>query len=226
MRYLLFLAVLSASATCFAQKTQQVEIEFIPTFEGKKVRFEETWYKLPSGDSIVFDVFKCYVSELSFHQNGKKVLSEPESFHLINSGSSLSFSVELPSNVNYDAIHFNLGIDSATSNSGALGGDLDPAKGMFWTWQSGYINSKIEGRSNLCPTRHKDFAFHLGGYASPDNALQYVSLKASPGKTIKVEVPLDKFLSGIDLEKQHSIMSPGPEAVALSKRLAKSLQTR
>ncbi|HYD21515.1 MAG TPA: MbnP family protein [Flavipsychrobacter sp.] len=225
MRALLTLAALFSVINCVAQN-REVEIQFVPTYNSKEVFFEETWYELPSGDSIIFDVFKCYISDLAFYSKGKKVLSEPESFHLLNSETNLSFSLSLPAAIDYDAIHFNFGIDSATSNSGALGGDLDPAKGMFWTWQSGYINSKIEGRSNLCPTRHHEFAFHLGGYASPDNALQYVSLSVKPAKVIRVEIPLDKFVTGINLKKQHSIMSPGPEAVALSKKLAGSLQSR
>ena len=225
MRSLLTLIILFAAVNCFAQN-HEVEIQFVPTYGSKEINFENAWYRLPTGDSIIFDVFKCYISDLAFYSKDKKLLSEPESFHLLNSETNLSFRVSLPSAIAYDAIHFHLGIDSATSNSGALGGDLDPAKGMFWTWQSGYINSKIEGRSNLCPTRHHEFAFHLGGYANPDNALQYVSLSVKPAKAIRVEIPLDKFVTGINLKKQHSIMSPGPEAVALSKKLAGSLQSR
>jgi hypothetical protein len=47
--------------------------------------------------------------------------------------SKLSF--DLPTYLKYDQIQFQLGIDSLTNVSGAMGGDLDPTKGMYWTWQ-------------------------------------------------------------------------------------------
>jgi hypothetical protein len=53
--------------------------------------------------------------------------------------------LEIPDDIEFDAIQFNLGLDSLTNVSGALGGDLDPTKGMYWTWQNGYVNFKLQG---------------------------------------------------------------------------------
>ena len=78
-------------------------------------------------------------------------------------------------------IQFNIGIDSLTNVSGALGGDLDPQKGMYWAWQSGYINTKIEGRSPHCKNRKNAFQFHIGGYLQPFYAIR------------RVEMPLNAF---------------------------------
>jgi hypothetical protein len=227
MRPILFILFFLAATQCVAQKPSAVRINFIPTFGNEQIRFDETYYTLPKADSILFETFKCYISAVSLYNDGKKVWSEQESFHLLNSeNEELAFTLNIPADISYNNIHFNLGIDSATSNSGALGGDLDPAKGMFWTWQSGYINCKIEGRSNRCPTRLHEFQYHLGGYAMPDNALQEVSLNVAQANTIIIEIPLEKFITGIDLEKQHSIMSPGPDAVLLAKKLAATFIVR
>ena len=132
----------------------------------------------------------------------------------------MSFMVKMPGDIVYSTVKMNIGVDSVTSTSGALGGDLDPAKGMFWTWQSGYINLKLEGRSNKCPTRKNRFQFHLGGYAQAENTLQAIQINAKPGKDIAIDIPLDQFLREIDLAQLNTIMSPGPEAVALSKKIA------
>lgn len=226
MRTLSLLIFVLFSIPASAQKKQELEVQFVPTYGNKEVQFDEAWYTLPSGDSIIFEVFKCYISDLCLYSNDKKVFTEKDSYHLISNEGNMQFSLMLPHGTSFDAIRFNLGIDSATSNSGALGGDLDPAKGMFWTWQSGYINCKIEGRSNLCPTRHHAFEFHLGGYAAPYCAMQQVKLPVKQNHTIRVEVPLDKFIAGLNLKKQHSIMSPGADAVTLSKLLAKTLQSK
>ena len=77
----------------------------------------------------------------------------------------------------HDKIKFNLGIDSLTNVSGVMGGDLDPTKGMYWTWQSGYINFKMEGSSAVCPTRNHEFQFHIGGYQDPFYAMQTLELE-------------------------------------------------
>ena len=47
-------------------------------------------------------------------------------------------------------LKFVLGVDDSTSAQGIGEGPLDPIKGMYWTWQSGYINFKLEGVSNQC----------------------------------------------------------------------------
>ena len=70
-----------------------------------------------------------------------------------------SLALQIPSNIPFSKLKFQLGIDSLTNVSGAMGGDLDPTKGMYWTWQSGYINMKIEGKSNSCKTRKNQFQF-------------------------------------------------------------------
>ena len=63
-------------------------------------------------------------------------------------------------------IYFQIGIDSLTNVSGDLDGDLDPALGMYWAWNSGYINMKLEGKSSSCKSVKKEFQFHIGVIAT------------------------------------------------------------
>ena len=113
-----------------------------------------------------------------------------------------------------------MGIDSLTNVSGAMGGDLDPTKGMYWTWQNGYINFKLEGFNAVCNTRNHFFQYHLGGYQSPFATVQTLVLPLkSKAKEVVVDVAIDKFLEEIDMSKTAEIMSPGAVAVELSKKL-------
>lgn len=43
-------------------------------------------------------------------------------------------------------ITFSLGVDSLKQAKPLYSGDLNPLKYMYWTWQSGYIQLKAEGK--------------------------------------------------------------------------------
>ena len=119
-----------------------------------------------------------------------------------------------------------MGIDSTTNVSGAMGGDLDPTKGMYWTWLSGYINFKLEGTSNICKTRHNEFQFHLGGYQHPFNSLQTVFIEISSKSTIEINIDLLKIFQQINLAQQHHIMSPEQDAMDFSEKVINSLSIK
>lgn len=95
----------------------------------------------------------------------------------------------------YNRLRFVIGVDSARNVSGAQTGALDPAKGMFWTWNTGYIMAKLEGNSTVSPAGGK-FEYHIGGFSGADNTLrnptllfpfnQYLDLK--PGKTSEMTI--------------------------------------
>jgi hypothetical protein len=206
----------------FAQTTSNRILNFQPKFGNADLQLIEAVYTTKNNDSIWIDVFKCYVSNIALLQNGKAVWEEKNSFHLINTANqqSLQLMLQTPAALVFDAIQFNLGIDSVTNVSGAMGGDLDPTNGMYWTWQSGYINIKLEGRSNKCLTRNNAFTFHLGGYQFPYNALQKITIPIQQIKKINLVIDIQKFISSIDLTTQNQIMSPGKSAMFLSNQFS------
>ncbi len=209
------------SAPLFAKSKQELVFKIVPTFSGKPVDFDNTYYHLTDGDSIMLETFKCYISNVVFYKAGGVIFAESNSFHLLDASaaSAMQFTIAAGSQLNYDEVGFDLGIDSTTNVSGALGGDLDPTKGMYWSWQSGYINLKLEGRSNRCKTRNNEFQFHLGGYSKQTKALAPVRIKIAAGPVV-LGVALDKFFQGIDLATNNSIMIPGAAATALAHKLA------
>lgn len=217
---LLFVGLFCCTQTVTAQ---YLDLKFVATWSGKPVDAQK-YYKLPSGDSLRITNFRCYISGISLSANGKTVYTEPNSYHLLDMAEPPSMQLRLPNIPKYDAIHFSIGVDSIMNVSGAHGGDLDPEKGMYWAWQSGYVNFKVEGNSNLCNTRRNEFQFHIGGYAGKDNASVKLTLRnADAPNTMTIQIPLSKWLQQIDLRQQHTIMSPSAEAVQLAKQFAATL---
>ena len=174
-------------------------------------------------DSVKITEFRFYISKISFWKSNKQIWMEEESFHLIDllDDSTHKINLEIPDEMVFDKLEFYLGIDSLANVSGAMGGDLDPTRGMYWTWQNGYINAKIEGTSNVCKSRKNEFQFHLGGYMAPFQCVQKIEMIVDRNEHIQIGIHVEKMIEAFDLSKQTKIMSPSLNAVEVSKQLAK-----
>lgn len=212
---------------CWAQAPKTYTFKFKTVFESHKSINLNEFYKLNGTDSVKLDMVKYYISNIQLWRFNKLVWKEEGSNHLIDASNeqSGSFNLLLPADLVFDTIKFGLGIDSSTNVAGALGGDLDPTKGMYWTWQSGYINCKIEGVSNLCQTRKNEFQFHLGGYEPPYNAYQIVTLPKTGNDQAIIELDVKKVLLAIKLVSQDKIMSPGSNASQVSAIVASAFSS-
>lgn len=193
----------------------------------QQLRKQTLLFQISDTDSTNYSIdnFKFYISKICLLKDGEIIFQEENSFHLIDviNGKD-QFTFNINKELKYDHVQFLLGIDSLTNVSGALDGDLDPTKGMYWTWQSGYINFKLEGIHTDCPTRDKKFQFHLGGYLPPFLAAKNVLLDCNTQELIQIEFDLDAFLNEIDLSTTHTIMSPGKKAVDLASICSKHLK--
>lgn len=187
------------------------------------------FYKITEKDSVAVEVLRFYLADLSLLGANKTLLEDSAKAHLIDwevPGSCLIDLKKPFAASELKGLGFSLGIDSLTNVSGALGGDLDPTTGMYWTWQSGYINFKLEGVSNLSAARKNQFHLHLGGYAAPHNALRRVTLQtpkteASTKGQWVIRMDLKSFIIESDLRKNHSIMSPSATSNQLSENVSK-----
>ncbi len=202
---------------------QSLSIDFHAT--GKNLIFtnSDISFQINKSDSVKIKEFRFYISKLSFWKSNKQIWMEGDSFHLIDllDDSTHKVKLEIPAEMVFDKLEFYLGIDSLTNVSGAMGGDLDPTRGMYWTWQNGYINAKIEGTSNVCKSRKNEFQFHLGGYLNPFQCVQKIEMLVDPKKRIHIGIHVEKMIEAFDLSKQTKIMSPSLNAVEISKQLAK-----
>ncbi len=223
---LIILAGICFSIQILAQE-DTLRIFFVPTMGEKVINLLESDQALRNDSlEIVIDKFLFYASQFQLLNDSIPVFEERNSFHLINASEPGSLFIDLliSQELVFNKLQFSVGIDSLTNVSGAMGGDLDPTKGMYWTWQSGYINFKLEGRSLQCPSRKNQFQFHIGGYQKPCYPIQEITLPLGDSRNKReliVYIDLSKFLEQIVLSETYEVMSPTAEAFELSHLLAK-----
>lgn len=195
---------------------------YLGTSAQTTVRFIVNLQQNDSASATHLTAFRWYISHLKLLKNHEVVWTENNSYHLLDAfdTASLSFTLPTPARLTYDQLQFGLGIDSITNTSGILDGPLDPSNGMYWAWQSGYINLKLEGTDSRCLSPGSKFEFHIGGYRYPYNSYQEILLSTPPNDTIIIYVDPISLLNQLPLESSDHIMSPGAEAIQFSRRAA------
>lgn len=197
------------------------QLVFRLVFEGEKIVLGEQYFSAKLSDSVRIETVRFYISDLQYFARGQQVTPVSETPLLIDAAlpESCTATLELEKGRQIDEVRFTLGLDSLINVSGALGGDLDPTKGMYWAWQSGYINFKLEGTTAKCPARNHFFQYHLGGYRPPFQTVQSVAVKGKATDHFIVEVDIAAFLDQIEVSEVYQVMSPNAEAVELSAKL-------
>lgn len=206
-----------------AQERHGIQFELL--VGNNKMELEKP-YAIGEIEGIKWETVRFYISNIEYWKAGNKIGEPNKKHHLLDAENPSSLLITTEKEIEFDQIKFDIGIDSITNVSGAMGGDLDPTKGMYWAWQTGYINIKLEGTAPNCPARKNRFQFHLGGYLPPYYALQSVQLKfLTPRKTANIGLKLDEILNQIDLTQHYEIMRPCEAAVRLSEIIAKQFVT-
>lgn len=201
-----------------------LKIIFEPAFGSHSLALGKEMYHSANGDSLYIDLLRFYISSIQL-QGEDGTFKEDAGYYLMDAEDSASQIVVLK-NVpagRYKTLMMNVGTDSLANVSGAQGGDLDPTLGMYWAWNSGYINIKIEGRSNSCNTLHHEFEFHIGGYLPPHQTvrsvvlpLKQVTIKENGVTELHVKVDLATFFNQVQLSKTNQIMIPGKQAAQMA----------
>lgn len=208
----------------FSQKnTEKLIVNIVPIFNGESI-LKDTWYVTQSKDSIQLSKLKFYLTNfvLIDKESSTDTIKKQQ---LIDVFKKKTLSIEL-SNIIYTnnyVLNFDIGVDEKFNTSGANAGDLDPINGMFWSWQSGYINFKIEGKSPSCTTRKNKFQFHIGGYQKPNATIRTLAFNLASIKEETLTIHLDAypFFKSIHLDSQNQVMIPGKEANSVANLLPK-----
>ena len=198
---------------------KNITIQYKPTFNNQELVLENTKYCTINQDTITVTNFKFYISNLSSEFENGTIFKDPEKVHLIDFKLDESMLLKLNKipNLKIKKVTFNIGIDSLTNVTSNLEADLDPRLGMYWAWNSGYINMKLEGKSNSCTTLKKDFQFHIGGYLPKQNALQTIQLSVKENSDkIGIKVDINKWIGNIKLKETSGLMVPGGKAILMS----------
>ena len=130
----------------YSQQNEAINLTFKSYFGDEEFKLNRNYPQSTLNDSIQIETLKFYISGIELLDSNNRIWKEKNSYHLIDFENKNSQCIQLyiPKKSHISKLKFNIGIDSITSNSGALDGDLDPTKGMYWAWQSGYINFKME----------------------------------------------------------------------------------
>ncbi|MBL7692928.1 MAG: hypothetical protein JNM41_15145 [Flavipsychrobacter sp.] len=194
---------------------------FRPIYNGKELSGTSGRSLFVSGDTFSIDQIRFYCSDICLLDGEAIVWRDKTKCHLVDAHIPATLKIDLSKiGRRYTSIRFNLGIDSITNVSGALGGDLDPAKGMYWAWQSGYINMKIEGVCSKCDGRK--YRLHLGGYSGENATIQTVNIPIQANDhEMVIGIETATILNEVKNGTTCSIMIPGKQAVILSDLAAK-----
>ena len=201
-------------------------LTFIPMWQGKTISVDSVFSIGNSGDSLRITALRFYVYNIQFESENKVVWSSGDEHFLMDvfekDGTSILTKLSTRSRV--DHLSFVIGVDSTLQTTGAHSGVLDPILGMYWSWQSGYINWKLEaelihaGQSNA-------IQWHVGGYRAPYQTQRTVRLKVmNDSDSIQCGLQLDNLLCDWRVIAPAEVMSPSDKAMVLSDRFQSCFQ--
>lgn len=197
----------------------------VPLVLGKPVKntFKETY--TPTA-------FKFYVHDfiMTNTDSGHVFKLAKDKYYLVDFSDSASTEIKISIQPYvYNRLFFTVGVDSARNVSGAQTDALDPANGMFWDLNKGYIMAKFEGTSPKSP--QGKFEYHIGGFAGAENVVKQVecifpfknNLDLKPGGESRLFIHCDAndwFYNTWDIKIADNpvVTSPGP----LAKQVAEN----
>lgn len=152
-------------------------LQFLHTV-GRVPLVKDSLYVNDFGESFTVRSFKYYISHIRALDASGDTLKELSGVvYLVDMADAASGTIVLPAlPEGATDLAFMIGVDSSINTGGVLTGSLDPARGMFWTWNSGYIMAKLEGKSAASKAPGNYFTYHVGGYKVGQQTARWVSL--------------------------------------------------
>lgn len=121
-----------------------------------------------------------------------------------------------------DTLVYYIGIDSATTVNTDWTGALDPAHGMYWAWNTGYIHWKMEGWISSSPEIHHGIYTHIGGYAFGQKCFieKYFLMNS---ELPVIQIHLKKLMATLIQSGTYNIQHPGPKALVVSDWISNAI---
>ena len=182
-----------------------VGIEISHNVGAQPLRLDGAVYKTAAGDEFSVDHLRYYLSNVRLRKADGSWFANPkdpqtsQGYFLVDAAlkESSNFLIGPVPSGEYTGIEFLVGIDPERNTAGAQRGDLDPARGMFWTWNTGYIFFKLEGHSPHSLDKKHALTYHLGGSGSVNGArlvylpLRPESIKVRAGNVAQIHLGVD-----------------------------------
>jgi hypothetical protein len=197
------------------------------------IQFNQGNKPLNIGDTISMEDGKFVISSFKFYlgslngitKQGRKIRMLPSEQLIDLSRSNIhKIPVVIPRSERIDSIGIGIGIDSAAHKTVAFSNDLDPVNSMYWAWQSGFIQLKLEGQWMQYSANAESVEWHLGGYRWPNSTARSVLFPTEfhtvygPMFSIDILPLLEKGLK----KYPNKIMSPGKAAAEIMDIFARN----
>ena len=175
-RILLFIALISITGFV-AHKPHTITVRFRHKMGARDLQLFNETYTNSFGEPVTVTRFKYYIAHLNFTGAGQKekILSG-KTFLIDEAAPGSKTLVFTTDGTPPQVLSFVIGVDSLLNVSGVQTGALDPLNGMFWTWNSGYIFAKMEGKSDSSKAPAHYINWDVGGFRSPHNATRKIQL--------------------------------------------------
>jgi len=192
-----------------AREGKPFELRFYPQFGSDTLKLGKK-YRTAGGDSIRFEFAKFYVSEISLidslgaeHRLAGLFLFDMFDSLAVARGYASTTILALPGT--YRGIRFSIGVPNdlnhrdAATQTAPLGMSSD----MFWSWNSGYIFNRTEGKVDSAGTQIS-VAWHIGGdtrklgvslFTLTGNGATTLTVSPSTGGAACMNVKYDALLS-------------------------------
>jgi hypothetical protein len=163
-------------------------------------------YITPLGDTFSVTKFKFFVGNPILTYKKINDVSSQNNYFLINQMDTASQTISFQVINNFFThLAFSIGVDSAKNVNGVQTGALDPATGMFWTWNSGYIVAKLEGKSPNSKAPFSNITYHIGGFRKTNNAVREISMPLK--KEYLDDTSLIKIQASEKIDRKHLRLS-------------------
>lgn len=145
----------------------RVKLKFDHIVGGRVLQLGSATYTNAAAENYTIETLRYYISNIKLTRQDGTVYTVPKdsSYFLIDASveNSLFPKFQVPVGT-YTKLDFILGVDSLknTEDIASRLGDLSVDKGMYWSWNSGYIFLKMEGKS--AASSSGNYHFHIGGF--------------------------------------------------------------
>lgn len=173
----IWLTTALAVVMSFSGVAQSLQLHFQNMVNGNPVILDNATYKNGLGQSYTVSNLKYYISNIRLTTTSGQEMTD-SGYYLLREDDTATMNITLPHIPagHYTRVTFMIGVDSLHNCSGAQSDALDPVNGMFWTWNTGYIFFKLEGKSNASKNPGGIYEYHIGGYKAPANCIRSVTI--------------------------------------------------
>ncbi len=202
---------------------------FMPSlnYSDEQLQIQNDVYHIP-GTSLKIEVLKFYIAHVMVSGECDDHPSNIDDYSLVDFFEDIApIKIYNPCFISPSKnLTFQLGVDSAIQEVGVQSGVLDPMKGMYWTWNSGYIHFKLELKDTTSRGPDREIILHLGGYRGDQSTIQQVLCKNLSIENNQLYFDIKPLIDYCQSQGIHKVMSPGKESVELSKIIAHSFFLR